>query len=331
MAGACGGGSNPSDHSTPTPPPGSPVSGFVFYDENGNGVPDAGESVRLPAVTVAVGARTGQSAAGGRFTVDAVPQGSQSASARPETLPAYFIAGAPVTVNVPQTGDLAVPVTLPLGDHARPNVYLAFGDSITVGEGSSDGGYLSWLQADLNAYWGGRASVLNAGQSGTKSNKGENRVGQALESNRPAYLLILYGTNDWNDSECKDTPPCYTIDALRSMVVQAREKGAEPVLGTIPPVNPLYVDKQAEERNAWVRQMNDSVRAMARQQQVSIAEVHGDFMKQPSLPALFTDDKHPNDTGYRVMSRSFFNAITRPYSSSGSSARHSLFHAFSAR
>ena len=321
---ACGGGS-PTGPDQPTPTPGTPVSGFVFYDENANGVADPAELVRLPGVTVSIGGRTGQTATGGRFTVENVPGGAQSASARPETLPTAFVAGPPLAVSVPAAGELAVPAQLPLGSRAQPNLYLGFGDSITAGDGSSDGqGYRGWLHADLRAYWG-KAQVHNGGLSGSKSPVGEERLGRLLADYRPAYLLVLYGTNDYNEPQCRAALPCFTVDALRSMVLQARDFGAVPVVGTIPPVNPLYVDRNAEERNDWVRRMNEHVRAMARQEQVAVAEVYGDFMREPSLSALFEDDKHPNDAGYRVMSRSFFSAITRPYSAAGSSARRRLF------
>jgi len=158
---------------------------------------------------------------------------------------------------------------------------------------------------------------LSAG-AGTKSNRGETRVGASLATRRPAYLLILYGTNDWNDGECRNELPCYTITSLRSMVLQARDAGAFPVVGTIPPVNPSYADRDAEARNDWVKRMNELVRAMAKQEGAALAEVHGDFLKQPSLPPLFDDFLHPNDEGYQVIARAFFNAITRPLATSAS-------------
>ena len=314
-AAACGGGSSsPTNPATPTPPPGSPVSGFVFYDENGNGTADPSEVVRLPGVGVAVGSATGTSATGGRFTIASAPNGTQTAQARPDTLPAYFTAGAAQSVAVPPSGDVPVPAVLALGSRAKPNVYLAFGDSITWGEGSSDGsGYPPMLEGDLRAFWG-KAGIASDGVPGTKSYRGAQRLGSSLGIARPAYVLILYGTNDWNDAECRETPPCYTIDSLRSMVQQTRDAGAFPVLGTIPPVNPSYTDRFAAERNAWVTAMNDRVRAMAKQERVQVAEVHGNFLKQPSLSALFADDKHPNDAGYRVIAQSFFDAITKPLS-----------------
>ncbi len=326
LAIACGGSSPTGPGGTPTPPPGTPVSGFVFYDENGNGVPDPGETVRLPGVTVVIGAQNGQSTAGGRFTVDNVPAGTVSATARPDSVPAYFNPGTPVNVTAPQTGgDVAIPVVLGLTGRASPNQYVAFGDSITSGDGSSGGGYPDFLLANLRSYWG-KADMINDGLPGSKSNKGENRVGPSLSKFHPAYLLILYGTNDYNDAECRSAPPCYTVDALRSMVQQTRDAGAEPVLGTIPPVNPAWADRNPDDRNAWVRQMNQFLRTMAAQEHVSVAEVYGDLMSQPSLPPLFSDDKHPNDTGYQLIARSFFNAITQPYQTSSSGRRpHSLF------
>jgi lysophospholipase L1-like esterase len=329
LAAGCGGGS-PTDPSKPTPTAGSAVSGFVYYDENANGVADPAEVVRLPGVSVTIGGQTAGTTAGGRFTVANVPAGQQSASALPQTLPAYFTPGVPQTISVPTSSDVPIPAVLPLRGRARANVYLAFGDSITWGDGSSDlSGYRSYLQADLRAVWG-KAVVEGDGVPATKSDEGERRVGGSLATHRPGYLLILYGTNDWNESRCRDWFPCFTIDALRSMVHQARAAGAEPLLGTIPPVNPDYVDRNAGARNDWVKRMNDQIRAMAREEQVSIAEVHGDFLKQPSLPALFADDKHPNNEGYRVMSRSFFDAITKPYPTSSSSLGSTLF-AFPAR
>ncbi len=325
-AAACGGGSSsPTTPGTPTPPPGSAVSGFVYYDENGNGTADPAEIVRLPSVGVTVGGAAATTTAGGRFSIASVPNGTQTAQARPDTLPAYFTAGTAPSVTVPATADVAVPAVLALGSRARANVYLAFGDSITWGEGSTDGsGYSDLLQADLRAFWG-KAGVAKDGEPGTKSNKGASRLGSSLGIARPAYVLILYGTNDWNDAECRETPPCYTIDSLRSMAQQARDAGAFPVVGTIPPVNPIYVDRNAAERNEWVKRMNDLVRAMAKQERAAVAEVHGDFLKQPSVSALFADDKHPNDTGYRVIAQSFFAAITKPISASGSSRSLAFF------
>ena len=185
------------------------MSGFVFYDENGNSAADPAETVRLPGVGVVIGGASASTVAGGRFAISSIPNGAQAAQAEPgQGLPAYFTPGAPLTVAVPPSGEVAVPAVLAdRQPQPGPNVYLAFGDSITFGDGSSDGsGYRDELQADLRAYWG-KADVANDGVPGTKSNKGESRAGASLATRRPAYLLILYGTNDWNDARVPQRVP----------------------------------------------------------------------------------------------------------------------------
>lgn len=311
---ACG--SSSSSPSGPNPAPTGPgaggfgVSGVVFYDENANGMLDAGENVRLPGATVNVGGQSGQAGAEGVFTVAGVAAGSQTAQAA--GLPPYYTPGAAVPVSVPQNGqELAVPAVLSIGGN-RANRYMAFGDSITVGVGGgAGGGYPPYLRADLRAFLG-EADIVNAGDSGTKSIEGEARMTRELRKNDPAFTLILYGTNDWNSAVCRDEFPCYTIDSLRSMILQARDNGSNPILGTIPPANPAWVDRNAEARNIWVGQMNDLVRTMAQQEDVPVAEIHGDFMAQPSLRDLFVDHVHPNDDGYQIMARSWWDAITSP-------------------
>lgn len=321
---ACGGGGSPtgpSGPSSPPPVPGYPVAAVVFYDENGNGILDGQERVRIPNAEVLVGGRSARTVGTtGQTTVDNVPAGSQTASVNTQTLPPYFVPGVPVPVQVPPASGstVFVPVTLPIGNN-RANTYLLFGDSITAGEGSTGGGYGGYLQADLRSYIG-QAFIVNEGLAGTKSDRGEARMFPILARTRAAYTLILYGTNDWNDLDCKIAIPCFTVDSLRGMIGQARSLDSLPVLGTIPPVNPDYAGLGAVERNEWVVKMNEAIRTMARQEGVPVADVHAALMKEPSLPPLFDDYLHPNDRGYALVSRAFFQAITNPRNATASSA-----------
>jgi lysophospholipase L1-like esterase len=324
LATACGGGSPGGPGPVPTPTPGTPVTGFVFYDENANGIADPSELVRLPGAVVLVGGSSGQTTAGGRVTLSSVPAGAQAASLKPEELPAYFTPGAQVPVTVPQVAgtDLAVPATLAIGSRSRARTYMAFGDSITWGEGSNDvSGYRNYLEANLRSFWGGAHSVPNEGEPGTKSNKGESRMCGSLARVRPAYTLILYGTNDWNEPACKSRPPaeCFTISALRSMIAQTRDYQSYAVLGTIPPVNPVYLDRQATERNEWVKSMNVAIRAMAMQEKVPVADIYDAYIKKGAqLETLFSDDLHPNEMGYAHMAQVWLRAITQPIGTSTS-------------
>jgi lysophospholipase L1-like esterase len=307
----------------PTPPAAThTVTVTVFYDENGDGVMQAAEVGRVPGVEVEVGGRTAVSEKlTGRAMISGVPAGTQPLSVRTGTLPAFYqAAGSSATVSVPQSGgpDATLALTLPIGSN-QPFVYMAFGDSITDGDGAvqHEGGYRGLLQAALRAHFGGAAEVVNEAQSGSKSDVGAERIGLSLNRTRPAYTLILYGTNDYTRAECQQAFPCFTIDALRSMVGAAKAARSMPVLATIPPVHPVQAPP---ERNAWVARMNDLIKPMAREQGVPLADVHGALMRAPDLASLFADRVHPNDRGYEIIAAEFLAAISKPLGASSAGA-----------
>jgi lysophospholipase L1-like esterase len=305
---------SPSPTAVPTPASVHPVSGVVFYDENGNGVIDDGEDVRLPHVVLTLGGRSAESDAEGSFAASAVPAGTRTVEIRPESLPPQFRPGRVPTVAIPlpEGARVPVPVVLPIGAN-HPNTYLAFGDSITAGDGSRGSrGYRSALQSSLRDYWG-RADVLNDGVESTRSDDGAARIGGSLAAERPAYVLILYGTNDWNLSACHRVITCFTIENTRSMIRQAKAAGTIPVVSTIIPVNPAYVNRLADERNFWVDQTNAALVPMARAEGAIVADLNAAMRAEtPDLPELFSDHVHPNDRGYSAMADAFFRALTQP-------------------
>jgi lysophospholipase L1-like esterase len=319
----CGHGSP----SAPSPPaPSYPVTAVVFYDENGNGVLDATEAVRLPGVDVDVSGHVGHTEKlTGRTVVNGVPAGSFPVTLKSASMPPFYtpVGLPPVTVPQPANTEADVPVTLPIGDN-RPNTYMAFGDSITVGEGShSTDGYLNVVEELLAQNLGGRHRVIGDGISGTTSDKGTERIEGDLRRNRPAYLLILYGTNDWNKAPCKSPdPPCFTIDSLRFMIQVAKAQRTLPVVSTIIPANP---DQNPPERNQWVAAMNEKIKALAREQAAALADSYGAFTKAGNLPSLYDGQVHPNDAGYQLIAGAFFIAIARPPAAASSGLRLPLF------
>jgi lysophospholipase L1-like esterase len=306
---ACGGGG-------PTAPP--PVATHavgvaLFYDENRNGSLEAAESVRIPDAVIEIAGRQGRSAAlTGESIIQAVPEGTHTLTVRASSLPPFFEAPAPLTLVVPQTaGTPFLPVTLPIGSN-RPNAYLTFGDSITDGEGSGDGnGYASRIQRKLEAHFG-RASIIKDGLAATRTDDGSNRLPDSLTV-RPAYTLIHYGTNDWNQPQCRGQvqPPCFTVENLTRMVRDVKIRQGIPVLATIIPTNPEHPFFQPL-RNEWVAAMDVRIREIARSEGALLADVESAFRRAPSLGALFADHIHPNDAGYEVMAQTFFDAIVRP-------------------
>ena len=323
---ACGGG-NSGGTSGPTPvQPSGPtysVAGALFYDENGNGTLDAGENARVPDVTVQIGTATGKSSKVlGEFTVPGVPAGTQTVTLNRASLPPYYTAPATVTVTVPQTQGLLIPLTLPIGTN-RPNVYMGFGDSITIGEGSPDNrGYRSGLEDRLAGFFG-RGGVISEGIDATRSNRGADRIDDSLSRARPAYTLILYGTNDFNVLDCKVNPPCFTIDSLRDIVLSARGSRSLPILSTIIPANPNAALQP--DRNLWVAAQNVKIRALARELSVPLADPEPLFTKDPDFDHLYFDHVHPNNSGYDHIAEAFFQAIITPTTTATSVSMPTLF------
>jgi lysophospholipase L1-like esterase len=310
---ACGGGSPVGPGPGPTPGGGGTVSVTVFYDENGNGVLDGFEGARVPGVTIDVDGHTAVTAGGsGHAAVQGVPSGSHAVAVR--GLPPYYQAPAVAgTVTVPQSGELAIPATLPIGSN-QPNTYMAFGDSLTSGDGSSDNaGYRSRLQAKLQQHFG-RGIVLDDSLAGTKTPAGLDRIGNGLRALRPAYTLILYGTNDWNDIDCRRRFPCTAIDDLRSMAQQARAAGSLPILSTLPPVNLGFDDRASPERQSWNARLDELILTIGRELGVPVADPYPRFVQAAggNLAPLFSDHIHPSDAGYEILAQSFFDAITGP-------------------
>ena len=315
LATGCGGNSTTPNPVTSTPPPATgsnTLAGVVFYDQNSNGTLEPDEQVRLPGVRVSVGGQTGTSTTGGQVTVAGLPDGTGTVALQADSLPPFFQPGRMPAVTLPLAAGAVVPlpVTLPIGANG-PNQYLAFGDSITEGAGSDRRtGFATPLQARLRAYWGGEAEVRVDGVRGSRSVDGLARLPASLKQNRPAFVLILYGTNDWN-GRCQSlaAEACFTVGALRDMVRAARAAGSQPVVGTIIPAHPGLAPA---ERNRWIQAENELIRALAQQEGAVLADTWAAFgADQGQWPALFFDDLHPNEDGYARIGEAFFQALTR--------------------
>jgi lysophospholipase L1-like esterase len=320
LAASCGGGSTPAGPSTPSLT--YPVPVVVFYDENANGILDPGEGARVPGVEASIAGKTARSdKVSGLAVVAGVPVGTGTLTVRPDTFPPFYRPpAAALSVQVPPSSNTNVPLTLPIGSNT-PNLYMAFGDSITVGDGSSDGaGYRDQLQNLLQGSFG-RGVLNDQGITGTRSNFGAERIADILRRVRPAYTLILYGTNDWNTPACKQSAPCFTIDSLRSIVQEVKAASSLPVLATIPPANPSSPTFVAE-RNVWVSQEDVLIRALAREQGAALADIEGAFQSAAGsdLSQLFSDHIHPNDRGYAIVAAAFFAAISQPGAAAATAA-----------
>lgn len=203
---------------------------------------------------------------------------------------------------------------------------VAFGDSITAGEGEAgNGAYPEMLAARLreslrNAQGAQAVSVLNTGIGGNRllvdgiGPSGLSRFARdALGQSGVTHVIVLLGTNDIGRSVFsggpgapapdRETPTAQRItDGLQRLIGQARAKGIEVLVGTVPPFgNTLYWTQDTEAMrsavNRWIRGRQD------------IAGVI-DFdaaLRNPEDPLALNprydsgDHLHPNKAGHAAM------------------------------
>jgi len=158
------------------------------------------------------------------------------------------------------------------------SVVLAFGDSLTVGEGASATENYPAVLAKLLG-----CRVVNAGVSGETSSEGVLRLPAVLKQEKFALVILCEGGNDMLQKQADDT----IGKNLDAMVSLAREAGADVILIGVPKpglfnlkVPPFYQ---------------------------KIASKNGILCDSETLPeilsksSLKSDYVHPNAEGYRKM------------------------------
>ncbi len=138
-----------------------------------------------------------------------------------------------------------------------PNVVVCLGDSIT------SAGYPGHL-----AGMSGK-SCVNDGTPGEESGGGASRAAGVLDANHPAYLCIMYGSNDIITHRSLDG----VIGNLSSIISTARSRSTIPILATIPPMSGSHYGVYADQ----VRQLNNMIRSLAGSSGTALADVEREF------------------------------------------------------
>ena len=168
---------------------------------------------------------------------------------------------------------------------AADAVVLAFGDSLTHGNGAPEG----QAYPDILAGLIGR-TVINAGVPGEVSATGLKRLPQVLEEYRPQLVILCHGGNDF----LQRLDRTETAENLAAMIEQIRAAGGDVVLIGVPEPGllldpPPFYGELAKRFGIPYE-----------------AEIVGDLLGDRDYKS---DTIHPNAAGYRRMAEALLTLI----------------------
>jgi lysophospholipase L1-like esterase len=217
-----------------------------------------------------------------------------------------------------------VTVTPPIPQLSRTR-FLAFGDSMTIGEVSlptsvplSDGmpnfrlvviptaSYPTQLLSQLRARYTGQTATLqvtNAGAPGEWAEDGAIRLPGVMSNLRPEAVLLMEGINELG---ALDTPGVMRAwRAIDLMAKEIRGRGARAFLATLPPSR---VTGAKALPNSRIEALNALIRTTARGEGAVLVDVYAALSPDPNR-YIGVDGLHPSEAGYQKIAETFFAAI----------------------
>jgi lysophospholipase L1-like esterase len=200
--------------------------------------------------------------------------------------------------------------------------FLAFGDSLTAGEmGIPTSGtsgrqyrmiieptlaYPTKLRTALRARYTTQAAgieVINGGWPGEWAQDGAKRLEQVLPALRPEVVIILEGINDLASTlEHGIRPAAIAIDR---MAREARGRGANVMLATLPPSRP----PGAHAVDDWlIRELNSRIRGIATGENAVLVDLY-EGMSSDVGRYIGPDGLHPTEAGYERIAELMLLAI----------------------
>jgi lysophospholipase L1-like esterase len=201
----------------------------------------------------------------------------------------------------------------------RVTKFVAFGDSMTNGEIVSERmpgfrplivdrarAYPADLQADLRNRYTTQTSAItveNQGVSGETAAQGSGRLPSVLSRGSYDVLLLLEGANDITTRDSLAIAPA--IRSLQSMVRDAKIRGVQVLVATLPPQDPLGLRGTGA---ILVAPFNDALKTMAAAEGVPVVDVNEAF--GPNFGGLIDfDGLHPTAAGYQKIADTFATVI----------------------
>lgn len=178
-----------------------------------------------------------------------------------------------------------------LAEVAPGATVLAFGDSVTVGVGATEGEDWPMLLAERTGW-----IVVNGGVSGDTAQNGRQRIAALLEDYRPSLVIIELGGNDF----LRRRPHAAVKEDLRAIVTAVREAQAQPVLMAVPELSLMAVVAGRPADAALYAELAE---------EENIPLIDKVFSEVLGAPDLRADQIHPNAAGYARMADGIIEAL----------------------
>ncbi len=165
---------------------------------------------------------------------------------------------------------------------------ISFGDSLTYGTGATEGmDYPSQLSRMMSR------PIINAGVPGDTTDSALARLEKDVSSRSPRIVLITLGGNDLKNGVAKEE----VRHNLKIIIKSIQDLGALVVIGGI------EVPFWGKGFGEVYKQLSDELGA------VLIPNIFEGIMGNREL---MSDRIHPNDAGYTIMAKKFYDAV-KPY------------------
>ena len=156
--------------------------------------------------------------------------------------------------------------------------------------------------------------VVNSGRGGERAESAVGGLVSELALEQPDVVLIMEGTNDLLRLDFTTSAPAAA--ALEQMVINARIRGVDPILATIPPMRAVI------EPASRVAPLNELIRQIALRRGVPLVDVHQLLTSGQcggaALVCIGDDHFHPTSMGYDAIAAGFFDRIMTIYEGAGS-------------
>jgi acyl-CoA thioesterase-1 len=194
---------------------------------------------------------------------------------------------------------------VPLSD--TNTLWLFGGDSITQGARHTHGArsFVQLFEEELR-YRRHRTSelVVNAAVDGSTVESGSEALSEWLERLVPAWVCLMYGTNDAKQTGTKTADPVQFAQALGALVGRAQGLGSLVAIATPPPAR----GEQARTERARLPEFVDATRSVARDTGAVLID-HAAAWQGAPLDVLMDDDIHPNAAGHERLATTLLEAV----------------------